>query len=122
MTTTTARNLTSRMVQFYLPGSQYIRIAPYGSCTLERIDCQSPTLQKLVRERVISVSDAVESRATEAVLSAPGSGVPDMVAETSPADTPPRTEAPSDESPQTPDPEEPGSIGQEDGATLPSPS
>lgn len=122
MTTITARNQTSRTVQFYVPGSGYLRIGPYASCTLERVDCQSPTLQKLVRERVLAVSDAVESRATEAVHSAPDSGVPDRVAEISPADTPPRVEAPPDESPQTTDPEEPGSIGWEDDTAVSSPS
>jgi hypothetical protein len=103
MTTITARNQTSRTVQFYVPGSGYMRIGPHASCTLERVDCQSPTLQKLVRERVLAVSDAVESRATEAVHAAPGTGVPDLATETTPGDAPPRAEAPSDESPQTTD-------------------
>jgi hypothetical protein len=56
MTTITARNRTNRTVQLYVPGGRYLRIAPHATCTLEPGDCQSPIMQKLVREGVMVVA------------------------------------------------------------------
>lgn len=124
MTKITARNRTNRTVQFYLPGSRYMQIAPHGSCTLERVDCQSPTLQKLIREGVISAAESSEvvPSVTEATEIELVSTAPIAVAETAPSDMPSPITITPREAPQTIGTEESISEGPEANATASSPA